>query len=214
MHLALTERLRCPYGHAPTPLIVVATRKRERELLEGVTGCPVCYREARIEAGHLRFAEAETAGVMAEESSLVGPWWAAELERTVALLGLAEPGGAVLLTGRYAPLADQLAAAVDTAVVVMNAVELPGATDRVAAVTGDTPTLPFTDGTFRAAAVDAWARSTVFADAPRTVTVGGRLLAPAARGVPAGLKELARDDREWVAAREGRGALVELSRRR
>lgn len=213
MRLDLVERLRCPHGHAPTPLIVVASRKRERELLEGVAGCPVCHREARIRAGHVGFAAEVDDGYMAEESSIVGPWWAAELARTVALLGLAEPGGAVLLTGRYAPLAEELAAAVDTAVVVMGATGLPGATDRVAAVTGDLRTLPFTDGTFRAAAVDAWAPSSFFADAPRTVAVGGRLLAPAARAVPAGLKELARDDREWVAAREGTGAVVELRRR-
>lgn len=212
MRLDLVERLRCPHGHAPTPLIVVASRKRERELLEGVAGCPVCRREARIGAGHVRF-EAEDDGHMAEESTVAGPGWAAELERTVALLGLAEPGGAVLLTGRYAPLADALAAAVDTAVVVMGAARLPGATERIAAVTGDLRSLPFTDGTFRAAAVDAWAPSALLADAPRAVAAGGRLLAPAEAAVPPGLKELARDDREWVAAREGTGAIVELRRR-
>lgn len=214
MRLELAERLRCPNPHAPTPLVVVARAKREFELLRGFAGCPVCHLEARFEDGHLRFAPELGDGLMAEESSIVGPWWEAELDRTIALLGLAEPGGAVLLTGRYAPLAEQIAAAVDTSVVVMGVRQLPAATDRVAGVEHALSGVPFTDGTFRAAAVDAWSTTAFLHDAVRTIAPKGRMLVPVLRTVPPGLKELARDEQEWVAERETTGAIVELSRRR
>jgi len=211
MRLELAERLRCPNDHAPTPLVVVAREKRDRELLGGFAGCPVCRLEARIEAGHVCFP-AILHEDMAESSSIVGPWWSAELERTIALLGLAEPGGAVLLTGRYAALAQGITATVDTAVVVMGAAEIPVASDLVAGVTGSLSVVPFTDGTFRAAAVDAWSPPGFIADAARTVVARGRVLVPASHPPPPGLKELARDEREWVAERSAVGAVVELKR--
>lgn len=212
MRLELAERLRCPDEHVPTPLVVVAREKRDREIVGGFAGCPVCHLEARFAAGHVRFEET-LSEFMAQGSSIVGPWWEADLDRTIALLGLAEPGGAVLLTGRYAALGEALSIKADVAVVVMSRVVLPVASERIAAVTGDLPVVPFTDATFRAAAVDAWSPSGFIADAARTVAVGGRVLVPVSAWLPAGLEELARDDREWVAARESSGAIVELKRR-
>lgn len=212
MRLNLAERLRCPNEHVPTPLVVVAREKRDHEIVGGFAGCPVCHLEARFEAGHVRFAESRS-DIMAQESSIVGPWWEAERDRTIALLGLADPGGAVLLTGRYAALGEALSVTADVAVVVMSRVVLPVASDRIAALTGDLSVVPFTDGTFRAAAVDAWSPAGFVADAVRTVAVGGRVLVPVSTWLPAGLRELARDDQEWVAARESTGAIVELKRR-
>ncbi len=214
MRLDLAERLRCPNPHVPTPMVVVARAKREFELMTGFAGCPVCHLEARFEDGHLRFAPKIGDGLLAEESVIVGPWWEAELERTIALLGLAEPGGAVLLTGRYARLAEMLAAAVDTSVVVMGVRELPLATDRVAGVEQSLSGVPFTDGTFRAAAVCAHSTTAFMHDAVRTVAPKGRLLVPVNRTMPPGLKELARDEQESVSEREVAGAMVELGRRK
>ncbi len=214
MRLDLVERLRCPNGHAPTPLIVVASLKRERELLEGVAGCPVCRLEARITGGHVRFegaARATATNVTA--TGLAAPAAPApELERVVALLGLSEPGGAVLLTGRYAALAEALAALTEAAVIVMHAAA-PPASERVSAVLGAPGTVPFIDATFRAAALDQATPPVIVEDVVRTVALQGRVLASVGLTPPHGLEELARDDREWVAARVGSGAVVELKRR-
>lgn len=212
MHLELAERLRCPAPHASTPLVVVARRKRDRELLDGFAGCPVCRLEAGIVDGHLRFPPASGPSPDGPSSAGVEPWIPA-LDRTIALLGLSEPGGAVLLTGRYSLLADAIGEAVDVPVVVMNGLGSPVASDRLAAVTGELRSIPFTDGTFRAAAIDDATAPELLQDAVRTVAVGGRLLCHAALPLPGGLKELARDDREWVAAREAVGGIVELRRR-
>lgn len=205
MRLELTERLRCPNAHVPTPLVVVAREKRDRDLREGYAGCPVCRLEARITAGHVQFEGVVSAPAFAATGA------APELERVIALLGLSEPGGAVLLTGRYAALAESLAALTEASVVVMHA-DTPPASDQVSAVLGALGAVPFTDGTFRGAALDDTTPAAIAADAVRTLALQGRVLAAAALTMPSGLKELARDDREWVAAREMTEAVVALRR--
>lgn len=216
MRLDLAERLRCPADHPPTPLIVIARAKRDRELLEGFAGCPVCHLEARVRAGHVEFPAG--AGDAAPDETAPGgaargEAWSPDVERLQALLGLAEPGGAVLLTGRYAALGAALAALADVAVVTMAAPAVDGL-DGVSAVLGAPRTVPFTDGTFRGAALDAPLAAALAEDAVRAVAVGGRLVGAAALARPAGANELARDAHEWVAAREAVAQAVPLRRRR
>ncbi len=222
MRLELAERLRCPAPHAPTPLIVVAQRTVGRDLLEALLGCPVCRLEARIVDGDVRFDAAvpseAAAGVAATATASpprIGP--VPELERVVALLGLSEPDGAVLLTGRYAALGVPLATLTGVHVIVMHADAdaSPDATVEAttAAVHGCPAAAPFSDATFRGAALDSGLPAPFITDAVRATAIGGRVLAVAGVAAPGGLKELARDDREWVAARESTGAIVELKRR-
>jgi len=218
MRLELAERLRCPAAHVPTPLIVVAQRSAERELVTAMLGCPVCRLEGRIVDGDVRFdapaADHRTAGSPAEARERAGP--PPELDRVFALLGLSEPGGAVLLTGRYAALAGPLAALAEVSVVAMHGAPADRAVspaDGVAAVHGSPAAVPFIDATFRAVALDDDLPPPFAADAVRATAIAGRVLARATVPAPLGLKELARDDTEWVAARESVGAIVELKRR-
>lgn len=213
MRLDLAERLRCPRAHVATPLVVVTTAVAERDLRRGFVGCPVCQLEARIADGVVTFAEAE-------DLPLADDGWGPTLDRLVALLGLAEPGGSVLLTGRYAACAADLARATDVAVVVMGAAAGIGADEHVGVVRGLRAAVPFSDATFRAVALDLPTDTAVSADvaafaadAVRSVAVGGRVLARSATAVPDGIKELARDETEWVGERQLVSAPVELRRR-
>lgn len=202
MRLDLAERLRCPAPHGATPLIVVARRTDERELLDGYAGCMTCRLEARVVDGIARFAAPHDITITtdrepsaAESAPAAISMHDADVERTAALLALAEPGGAVLLTGRYAALAAALNARFDV----------------TAAVVVSSGAVPFTDQSFRAAALDFGGDA--LEDAIRTVMVGGRILAPVSVTLPAGsLKELARDEREWLAAREVPAQVVTLTR--
>jgi len=212
MRLDLAERLRCPRAHAATPLVVVTTAVAERDLRRGFAGCPVCQLEARIADGVVAFAEAE-------DLPLADDAWRPTLDRLVALLGLAEPGGSVLLTGRYAASAADLSRATDVAVVVMGAAGI-SADEHVGVVRGLRAAVPFSDATFRAVALDLPTDTAVSADvaafaadAVRSVAVGGRVLARSATAVPDGIKELARDETEWVGERQLVSAPVELRRR-
>lgn len=210
MRLEIAERMRCPRPHAPTPLIIVALEKADRELVRGVGGCPACHLEMRVEGGDALFpgAAPDPAWRPADASRADD---AAALVRLVALLGVAEPGGAVLLTGRYSALAGALAAQCDVAVVVLNADSPSGAGVSRAYVAE--PSVPFSDGTFRAAAVDRTVPAPTALDVVRAVAAGGRVLGAAAVPLPPGLRELARDGAEWVAERErGPTGFVPLAR--
>lgn len=137
---------------------------------------------------------------------------AAAVERLVALLGLAEPGGAVLLTPGYAALADALAATADVDVVVYDTAGV-ARTEFARAVRGLASAVPFTDGTFRAAALDV-ASAAFAADAVRAVAPRGRVLGAIGLDAPAQVTILARDAREWVGERGVLpGPVVTLGRR-
>ena len=196
--------------------MVVASEVVERELRRGVAGCPVCRFEARFEGGDLRGdapeAGAETAA-SPEEPATVGA-----IDRLMALLGLAEPGGAVLLTGEYAALAPALAQRCEVAVITDRSRPQRALEDPVAAVIGFGEHVPFSDATFRAAAIGARAAGSAITraqanDAVRCTAPGGRIVGSATVPLPEGARELARDEREWVAEVEARATVVELKRR-
>ena len=222
MRLDLAERLRCPRAHTATPLVVVTTAVVERDLRRGFAGCPVCQLEARIVDGDVVFSEARVESTTeVAQTTNADDTWTPTLDRLIALLGLAEPGGSVLLTGRYARLADDVARATDVAVVVMWSTDGIVANEHVATVRGLRAAAPFGDATFRGAALDLDAsgpattdeRSAFAADVVRSVAVAGRVVATAALERPDGLKELARDASEWVAERQLISAPVALRRR-
>lgn len=199
-------------------MVVVAGEVVERELVRGTAGCPVCHAEVRIDAGDVWFG-APTDGASAAPTSAATEPNAAALERMIALLGLAEPEGTVLLAGAYAAFALSIAKQTGCGVVTVGAPAGPGATAgraadlAVAAVRGSPGTVPFADATFRAAALDASTNAAFAADVVRSVIIGGRVLGAAALARPAGVRELARDTAEWVAEREARAPIVALGRR-
>jgi len=83
----------------------------------------------------------------------------------------------------------------------------------VAAVRGVPGAVPFTDATFRGAALGASLPSALVADAVRCVMAGGRVVGAAALPLPDGVRELARDDAEWVGERAAPTPIVTLGRR-
>ena len=204
MRLELAERLRCPGAHAPSPLIVVAQETHDRVLHRAIVGCAVCGFEARIASGVLTLPSGfavRRADDGVDPTADVAD--VADVERLAALLHLDAPGGAILLAGGYARFGAPLASGHGVQAIAL----VPPAVTRGAA-----PAIPFTDATFRAAAVEVMP-PTLLGDLPRVVTPGGRIVAVAETEPPVGVQLLARDDREWVAATEGgRGAMVALQR--
>lgn len=204
--------MRCPRGHAPTPLVLVAERTDGRDLVDGVAGCPGCYAEVTIRAGDVRFSPTMTPTVDAQHASPAATPDAARVERLQALLGLAEPGGAVLVTGAYADLAAPLAELVDVAVVALNAVVHTG--PGRATVWLDEPVVPFSDATFRAVALDAGTSLPLVLDALRAAQPSARIVGRLPLPRPELVRELARDDVEWVGELSGRAPqVVRITRR-
>lgn len=214
MRLEIAERLCCPRGHAPTSLVVVASAVEDRDLRRGVAGCPVCQLEAIVQDGDVWFDDAWRAPRPVEPSRVAGD--AAEetaaIERLLALLGLAEPGGAVLLTGGYARFSALLALASGASIVVMHAAQVASRGVGVAAVYGERARVPFADGSFRAVALESGLPESFIADAVRALDLRGRILGASSLDVPAGVRELARDAREWVGERAPLAPVVQLGR--
>lgn len=212
MRLELAERLVCPAGHERTPLIVVSQETRERDLIRGVAGCMRCSREAQFREGSLVFGRVVTREtVTGATTSRAAPAVDDDmLFRLVALLGLGEAGLPLLLGPSYAGAADALALRHDAIVAVLDA-EGPSAPG-VGCVRGSGDAVPFADGTFHAAALDARLSAAACADAVRGVRVGGRVMAPAAMPVPPRVRELARDAQHWVGEVEAPPVVVPLRR--
>lgn len=185
-----------------------ATRMLDRQVVEGDLGCHLCRAHYPIRGGVARFDEAPSGSEAAAASA---PRDDAVL-RLAALLGLAEPGGIVLLLGQHAELTPDLALMVgETQIVVINAPVIPLAAGSVSSLISGLR-LPLATASCRAAAVDSErAGEGMLAEIARVLRPGGRLLAPVGIALPEGVVELARDDSGVVAERRaGPGPLVSL----
>lgn len=213
MLLDLMDILRCPVPHQDSWLVLSADGWEGRHVTAGTLGCPACRAEFPIAGGVADLS----AGVPVPrdaggEDGETGDTDPERAVRLAALLDLGEPGGVVLLAGRLAALAPVLEELVPATYVLLNAAVPPPGPASASGVAAST--IPFAAGSLRGVALDQAHGTTAFlAGAVRALRTGGRLVAPEAVPVPAGLEVLARDAREWVGIAEGPpGAVVSLRR--
>ncbi len=103
MFVELAEYLRCPEDPAESYCVVASDEMVGRSVIRGVIGCPATGREYRIEGGVADFTSRATS----EPASLpVEPL--PDARAVTALLGVATPGGYIVLFGSAARLAAQL----------------------------------------------------------------------------------------------------------
>jgi uncharacterized protein YbaR (Trm112 family) len=201
----LIDRLRCPVEHADTWLVAAATRTVDRHLIEATLGCHECGAEFELRDGEVWFgARVESAAV---------PVNVDETMRAAALLRL-EERGLYLLEGGWGSVASALQQVLDVDLILVD--PPTGVSERAAAnASGDVAgafgkcTLrgvgdrwPLANASLHGIAI-ARATSARLADALRILCAGGRLVAPVSAPVPTGARELARDERHWVAEKVG-----------
>ena len=205
MFVELIEHLRCPAAHEPSALVAAASRSANRHILDGTLGCPTCGAEYPVRDGIAHLGRAPR--LAAEEASLE------RAMRIAAFLELTDARGFAVLSGRWCAHTQALAQIVETPIVLVNPAE-GVVLDGASAVLETDRQLPVAEGSVRALALDADALDT---DAVRAVRAGGRVLGVAQLTLPDGLREIARDAREWIAERWGGDAaprFVELKRAR
>lgn len=194
MFIELIDVLRCTRPHEESWLVGAFDEVRDREVVRGRLGCPVCHAEYEIVDGIVRFdATAPTA--LAPPAALDPD----ETLRLAALLGLVGAGGVVLLAGAWGAHAAALEQLVPARYVVVNpgAPVSPGPSGSVLVTAG---AVPLGAGSVRGAALDV-ATVDLLPAALAALAARGRLVAPATVAVPAAVAELARDTRQWVAER-------------
>ena len=196
MFIELIDVLRCTRAHEESWLVGAFDEVRDREVVRGRLGCPVCHAEYPIADGTVFF------DVPARPATTATPLPAAEPDETLrlaALLGLVGAGGVVLLSGAWGGHAAMLEQLVPARYVVLNA-GAPVSLGPSGSVLVTAGTVPLGAASVRGAVLDDGTLdllpAALAALAPR-----GRLVAPAASPVPAGVAELARDERQWVAER-------------
>lgn len=208
MLLALTDHLRCTAQHEESALVARADFAEHRRMARGVLGCPVCHVEREVRGGVVYWG-----GVVAAAAFVAGTAGTADTAgtdtdtdpdaviRAGALLRFGDSLAPFVLCGDEGSAAIGLSGMADAAIVLLDPPDDRAAP--LATVIRGAPAVPLADRSVRGIALDArgtdpaWLASAVRVLAPR-----GRLVAPVGVGVPPGIRELARDDKQWVGERD------------
>lgn len=200
MHLLLTDRLACPRCGPAFGLILLAERMDDRRVLDGALGCPNCRDRFPVTDGFgdLRPpprsplpepSPAPAAAGKAAGSPMVEP--EEEVVRLAALLGVARGPGHLLLVGRRARRAAELADLLEDVEIVALHPELAAESERsgVSRIAAG-PGLPFFDRSLRGVALHGGTEADLLEESLRVVGAGGRVVVEeAGPGVEAVLEE-------------------------
>lgn len=189
MFIPLVDSLRCPNAHDETWLVATIERAEQRDIKQGMLGCPVCLAEFPIREGVVYFAELERAPFVAPSET--------EATRLAAALGLTDARMTAALHGEWgahAPLVQSMSPA---QLLLVNPPQGILSGDGVSIVIADRA--PLAAGSMDGAAVDARATPAMVAGLQASLRGGRRMLGPVSIETPAFLTELARDSDVWVA---------------
>ncbi len=180
----------------------------------GSLGCPVCHAQYRIERGAVDFRPPDAPRERTPPVIVEAPT-GEDILRARALLDLTGGGGTIVLTGAAAAFASRLEDETEVNVLLVNpapALEQQAGRSTLL-VDGRVPLAP---GSVRGALIgDDQSSGAIIADLAHALRAGGRLVAPVDAPLPAGLDELARDGRQWVAEkRDSAPGLVTIGTRK
>jgi len=190
----LMDRLRCPNDHADTWLVATASRTAHRYLIDATLGCPECDTEYEVRDGDVFFGAPVASEPMLDSED--------EAMRAAALLNVQERG-LYVLDGGWASLARAVQGILDVDLLLTDPPFAPGtASAGQGTLRGIGDRWPLASASLHGIALDR-ATPARTADAVRVLRAAGRLIAPVDAALPAGVRELARDDRHWVAEKTG-----------
>jgi len=190
----LIDRLRCPNDHADTWLVATSSRTAHRYLIDATLGCPECDAEFEVRDGDVFFGAPVPSDAMPDSED--------EATRAAALLNVQERG-LYVLDGGWASLARSMQGIVDADLLLVDPPFVLGsASAGQGTLRGIGDRWPIAAASLHGIALDR-ATPARTADAVRVLRAAGRIVAPVKAALPAGVRELARDDRHWVAEKVG-----------
>jgi hypothetical protein len=207
--IELVDQLRCVRAHEDSWLVAASQRMSGRHIVDGQLGCPVCEARYPVRAA---VADFRTVGVAPAAAPFAAPFAsvvgdpvpdAEEAMRLAALLALDEVRAPVVLVGAWGGLASLLLAMAPAVYLVVNPAAPVEERPEISALLA-AGALPLAAGVAHGVALDAAgaADDGLVAGAVHALRGGGRLVAPAWAPLPTGVRELARDERHWVAERD------------
>ena len=199
MQLALTDQLRCTAAHAETWLVARADVAEHGWMVDGVLGCPVCHLERAVRAGVVIWNDTHGA-TPAGPSGATVPDDDASV-RVAALLAFSDSHAPFLLCGVLGVHAAALGGMATAPLVLLDPPDDSAA--GLATIIRGTDRMPFADRSVQGIALDAVHAAAGRIDwAVRALVPTGRMVANADVPVPTGIREMARDDVQWVGERE------------
>lgn len=217
MFIELVDHLRCTRPHEESWLVAAARRMEARHVVDGELGCPVCHAEYTVREAVADFRDGARDDESAPPANGEIGTSDDELLRAAALLQLVDVRAPVVLAGAWASLLPRLVELVPAVYLAVNpSLSLPLRPELSALRAHGA--LPLARGAAHAVALDAAAVAdhALLRGAVDALRSGGRIVAPVAIALPDDLRELARDDRHWVAERvatTATSAPVTLARR-
>ena len=190
MFIPLVDSLRCPRPHDETWLVASIERAEERDILEGVLGCPACLAEYPIHDGVVWFDTSVSRTPFLPPDEI-------QATRIAAALDLTDPRMIAVLHGDWGAHAQLVRSISPAQLLLVNPPEGIVSGDGISIVLSDTA--PLGVSSMDAAAVDVTATEGMVASLRASLRGGRRMLGPAAMAVPAFLTELTRDRHVWVA---------------
>jgi len=195
MFIELVEVLRCVRQHDESWLVASIGTMRERSILTGALGCPVCGAQYPVADGVVDFsggsagARRTTDGQSDEDIAL----------RAGAFLGLAESAvdSLVVLGGSWARGAAVLTSVTGARAIGVNAAPGVAESPSVGLVLS-AERLPLGKASCAGVALDDSFGGVALKSAVECLTPGGRIVAPAGTEAPLGVSVLARDGSYWV----------------
>ena len=193
--------------------MLAAERMDARDVMDGTLGCPICRAEFRIAGGVARFEEDSPAA-----ATLMQAPDEDEALRLAALLDLTDARGYAIVQGELGNHAPRLCELTDVQLML---VDPPPGIAMGSGLSGITTSatshaLPLAAASARGIALPTTATPKSLIAALAVLAPAGRLLAPVRLPLPDGVTELARDERQWLGARErapSASGIVRLDRR-
>jgi len=206
MFIELVDLLRCPVPHDETWLVATVERMRDRAILDGVLGCPICLAEYPVRAGVVYFAPEETAPSTAS-SPLPD-----DAMRIAAGLDLTDAQTVAVLQGRWGENAHLVRSLSPSQLLVLNPPRDLAVAEGISAIVSHG--VPLAAASVGAVAFDETATPDVSDALVRSLRPGGAVLGPASPNPPEGVTVVARDDTLWVGERAAAAStIVPLGRR-
>jgi uncharacterized protein YbaR (Trm112 family) len=190
MFIPLVDSLRCPNAHPETWLVASIDRAEERDIKEGMLGCPQCLAEYPVREGIVHFGPdiAREPFQPPDENEAV---------RVAAALELTDPRMTAVLHGAWGAHAMLIRSMTPVSLLLINPPEGVESGDGISIVLANSA--PLAVASMDGAAVGAVASTALVATLCASLRGGRRMLGPLAVTRPAFLLELARDAEIWVA---------------
>jgi uncharacterized protein YbaR (Trm112 family) len=190
MFIPLVDSLRCPRPHAETWLVASIDRAENRDIIEGVLGCPNCLAEYPIRDGVVYFnAEAERSSFRQPDEM--------QATRLAAALELIEGRMTAVLHGDWGAHAQIVRSMSPAQLILVNPPEGVVSGDGISIIVADTA--PLAQSSADGVAVDSTASDAMIASLDAALARGRNMVGPVAVPVPPNYVEIARDDDVWVA---------------